>query len=120
MGSHTGVKAITGLRQHIEPPQLCRSEPPIGNPVTQHRLSRGMLQGFPGAVDVLPKQSGRHFFDAAMVVSFTCHFMTTFCDLSHEFGSCLRHTTKHEECRSRVEVVEQGKGFAGTDLESPL
>jgi hypothetical protein len=46
--------------------------------------------------------------------------MAALCNLSHEFGSCLRYPTEDKECRSRVEVVEQGQSLAGTKLESPL
>src|SRR5258705_11314118 len=78
------VVAVSGLGEHIQPPEVLWAEPAIRYPVPQHRPSGRTLQSLAGTVDILPEESGRHLPDTAMVEALACHFVTPVRHFSHQ------------------------------------
>ena len=114
------VVAVSSLSEHVQPPEVLGAEPAVGYPVPQHRPSGGVLQRLAGTVDILPEESRRHLFDAAVVVALACHFVTPVRHLSHQLGCRFRHPSKDKERRPYPELVQHVQGPVGADFEPPL
>src|SRR5262245_34693061 len=107
-----GVVGIALLGQHIEGPQVGRSEPVVGDPVAEDARARCFLQRCARAGKVLAELRGRHLPYVAVVVALAGDLVTALRHAPHQLGVMIGDPAQHEEGRTDPVTVEQ--------LERPL